>query len=82
MLIVCLQLQRYGLGLAMVGAFSAGLAITMVAIGVAAAWGARHAASRLSGFGTFAKRLPLFSAVLVSLLGAVMITRGIAHLMA
>jgi nickel/cobalt transporter (NicO) family protein len=79
-LLVCLQLQRYGLGVAMVAAFSLGLAVTMVAIGVAAAWGARKAAGAWSGFEGLASRLPLISGSLVMLLGFALSVRGLFQL--
>ena len=37
-LLICLQLGQFSLGMATVAAFSLGLAVTMVTIGVAAAW--------------------------------------------
>jgi nickel/cobalt transporter (NicO) family protein len=79
-LLVCLQLKKYGLGVAMVAAFSLGLAVTMVAIGVTAAWGARKAAGAWSGFDGLASRLPLISGSLVMLLGFALSVRGLFQL--
>jgi len=75
-LLVCLQLKAFTLGIAMVAAFSIGLAITLVTIGIAAAWGARHAAKRWTGFETLAGRLPYISGAIVMALGLVITLRG------
>ena len=48
MLLICLQLGQFTLGAATVAAFSLGLAITMVSIGVVAAWGVHHASKRIN----------------------------------
>ncbi len=79
-LLVCLQLKRFSLGFALVGCFSFGLALTMVASGVLAAWGVRHAERRIKGFGRFARRAPYFSAALLTVLALFFIYQGWAHL--
>ena len=79
-LLVCLQLKRFTLGFTLVAAFSLGLAITMVASGVLAAWGLRHAEKRIKNFGKFARRAPYFSAALLTLLAIFFITQGWRHL--
>lgn len=79
-LLVCLQLKRFTLGFALVASFSLGLAITMVASGVLAAWGLRHAEKRIKNFGKFARRAPYFSAALLTLLAIFFITQGWRHL--
>jgi nickel/cobalt exporter len=79
-LLVCIQLRAWGLGLAMVFAFSLGLAITMVSIGVLAAAGAGFASSKITGFDTWAKRLPIISSIIVMLLGLVITLRGLFSL--
>ncbi|HSY19721.1 MAG TPA: nickel/cobalt efflux transporter [Candidatus Acidoferrales bacterium] len=71
-LLVCLQLKRVALGFVMVGAFSFGLAITMVTVGVLAAWSVRHAEKRFSGFGELMRRAPYVSCVLLVLLASYM----------
>ena len=76
-LLICLQLKKLSLGIAMVAAFSVGLAMTLVAVGVAAAWGTRHAAKSFSGFEKWAERLPYISGGLVMLLGAFITLRGL-----
>jgi len=42
-LLICIQLKRIALGFTLVAAFSAGLALVMVATGVLAAWSLRQA---------------------------------------
>ena len=59
---------QVALGAAMVGAFSLGLAITLIGIGLIAAWGLQKA-SGLSGFDRWARLLPRVSAAIVLLLG-------------
>ncbi len=76
-LLVCLQLKALSLGIAMVAAFSFGLAITLVGVGVIAAWGARRASRTWSGFGVWAERLPYLSGGLVMALGIVVTLRGV-----
>jgi len=81
-LLVCLQLGRFTLGAATVAAFSLGLAITMVSVGVAAAWGVHHAAKRIDLSDRLLRRLPLASAGLVGVLGAAMLVQGFVGLAA
>jgi nickel/cobalt exporter len=81
-LLICLQLGQFTLGAATVAAFSLGLAITMVSIGVAAAWGLRHASQRLTLSEGLLRRLPLASAGLVAVLGLLMLVQGAADLAA
>ncbi|GJD55113.1 nickel/cobalt efflux transporter [Methylobacterium dankookense] len=68
-LLLCIQLKQFSLGFALVVCFSLGLALTMVSAGVLAALSVKHAASRWSGFGAFARRAPYASAALIVLLG-------------
>jgi nickel/cobalt exporter len=75
-LLVCLQLKRTTLGFAMVGAFSFGLALTMVATGVLAAWSVRHAEKRFKGFGEAMRRAPYVSCVLLVVLAGFMAWHG------
>ena len=79
-LLVCLQLKAFTLGVAMVAAFSLGLAITLVVIGLAAAWGTQTASQSWSGFEVWAPRLPSISAIIVMLLGVLMSLRGLWEL--
>ncbi|MFC7611394.1 nickel/cobalt efflux transporter [Teichococcus aestuarii] len=68
-LLICLQLQEFTLGAALVLCFSIGLAVTLVTVGVIAATGMRHASRRWSGFDTFMRRAPYASGVLIILVG-------------
>lgn len=81
-LLICLQLGQFTLGAATVAAFSLGLAITMVSIGVAAAWGVHHASKRITFSDRLLRRLPLASAGLVGFLGVIMLAQGLADLAA
>lgn len=76
-LLICLHLKAFTLGIAMVAAFSIGLAMTLVSIGVIAVWGARHAASRWSGFERIADRLPYISGVIVLCVGLLITVRAL-----
>ena len=79
-LVICLQIDHYALGLAMVGAFSLGLAIALVSVGVIAAWGVGRASRRFRGISDMARRLPYLSGALVLGLGVVMTAGGWAGL--
>jgi nickel/cobalt transporter (NicO) family protein len=79
-LLVSLHLKQFVLGAAMVMAFSLGLAITLVSIGVAAAWGTRRAAQSWPGFERFAGRAPFMSGMIVLAVGAALTFQGIRAL--
>lgn len=64
-LLLCLQLKQYSLGLVLVVCFSIGLALTMVATGTIAALSVRQASKRFKGFGTLARRAPYVSSALI-----------------
>lgn len=68
-LLLCLQLKEFTLGFALVLCFSVGLAITLVTVGAAAALSVRHATTRWSWFGGFARKAPYFSGALIVLVG-------------
>jgi len=68
-LLLCLQLKQFTLGTVLVLCFSIGLALTLVAVGAAAALGARHASRRISWFGTMARRAPYLSSALIIVVG-------------
>jgi nickel/cobalt transporter (NicO) family protein len=78
--LVCLQLKRFALGIAMVLSFSAGLAFTLVAVGALAAWSLHHAEKRFSGFGTIARKLPYLSSAILLLMGFFIGIEGWLHL--
>jgi len=79
-LLLCLQVGRIGLGALLVLCFSIGLALTLVLVGVAAALGMRHAASRWPGLNALAMRAPYFSGALVAAVGVYTIAAGAAAL--
>jgi nickel/cobalt exporter len=75
-LLVCLQLKKATLGFAIVGAFSFGLALTMVTVGAVAAWSVQHAQRKFSGFGDAMRRAPYVSCVLLMALAVFMAWQG------
>ena len=68
-LLLCLQLKEFVLGAALVACFSIGLALTLVAVGVAAALSVKHAGKRFSWFSTIARRAPYVSSLLILAVG-------------
>ncbi len=68
-LLLCLQLKEVTLGVALVLCFSIGLALTLVVVGAAAALSVQHAQQRWSWFGTFARRAPYASSLLIIAVG-------------
>ena len=79
-LLLCLQLKRFTLGASLVLCFSIGLAVTMVAAGVVAALGVKHASRRFTGFGTFARRAPYASSALIIVVGLYLGYQGLQAL--
>lgn len=75
-LLVCLQIKKVALGFTMVAAFSFGLALTMVVVGVVAAWSVQRAQKRFSGFGEWMRRAPYISCALLVLLALFMAWQG------
>jgi ABC-type nickel/cobalt efflux system permease component RcnA len=78
--LVCLQLKKFALGIAMVLAFSVGLALTLVAVGALAAWSLRHAEKHFGGLGSIARKLPYLSCALLILMGFFIGYEGWTHL--
>ncbi|MBV8223246.1 MAG: hypothetical protein JO293_07780 [Candidatus Eremiobacteraeota bacterium] len=74
-LMTALTVHRVGYGLALIVAFSLGLAAILVALGLAVVRGAAWIGSR-RGFERFAKAGPFVSAGVIALLGAVMLGEG------
>src|SRR5581483_49340 len=68
-LLLCLQLKQFTLGVTLVLCFSIGLAVTMVAAGKVAALSVRHVSRRWSGFGALARRAPYVSSALIICVG-------------
>ncbi len=79
-LLICLQLREFTLGVALVLCFSIGLAMTLTASGVVAALGARHLSKRGIGFEKLMARAPYLSALLILVIAAYMSWHGIASL--
>jgi nickel/cobalt transporter (NicO) family protein len=75
-LVVCLQVKRATLGFAIVGAFSFGLALTMITVGAIAAWSVNRAQKRFSGFGEWMRRAPYISCAMLVLLASYMAYSG------
>lgn len=75
-LLLCLQLKRFTLGFTLVAGFSLGLALTLVSVGVAAAWGMQQVAKRSGFWSRLAHKAPLLSSCLLIVLGAVFVARG------
>jgi nickel/cobalt exporter len=75
-LMICLHLKRFTLGAAMVASFSFGLAISMVSVGVIAAWGAQQVGKRFGNLGGFARKMPYFSSGLMAVVGLIMGIQG------
>ena len=78
--LVCLQLKRFALGIFMVLSFSAGLAFTLVATGALAAWSLRHAEKRFSGLGAVARKLPYLSSAILAGMAIYIGVQGWWHL--
>ncbi len=68
-LLLCLQLRQVALGAVLVLCFSIGLAVTLVSVGVVAAFSVRHVGARSSWLSTMATRAPYFSSVLIICVG-------------
>ncbi|MGD1884033.1 MAG: nickel/cobalt efflux transporter [Paracoccaceae bacterium] len=78
--ILCLHLGQFALGVTLVSAFSIGLAITLVAIGIVAAVGLKVMSSRTSRFDRLLRAAPWISAALIALIGVAIIWTGFSHL--
>jgi len=76
-LLVCIQIRQFTLGVAMVAAFSAGLAVTLVVIGMAASWASKKAVTTWPWLDRIAGRLPYLSAGIVMIVGFAMIAFGL-----
>jgi nickel/cobalt transporter (NicO) family protein len=75
-LLVCLNQKAYALGVVMVAAFSVGLALTLVVVGVAAALGADALRGRSPLFNAISQWAPMASAVIVFLIGVAVTLQG------
>ena len=77
-LIICLQLKEFSLGFSIVAAFSFGLALTMISVGVLASWGFQKLAEKSGWFSRVAARAPYVSSYLLIALGLAFAWRGLA----
>jgi nickel/cobalt exporter len=75
-LLICLQLKRVALGLTMVASFSIGLAISLVSVGVVAAWGARRLGEKFHQLDGTIRRLPYLSSLMMVVIAVVMMLQG------
>lgn len=73
-LMICLHLKRFSLGAAMVASFSLGLALSLVSVGVIAAWGAQQVGKRFGNgrFSDLARKMPYFSSALMAIVACLM----------
>jgi len=78
--ILCLHLGQFALGITLVSAFSIGLAITLVAIGIVAAVGLKVVSSRTSRLDELLSAAPWISAALIAVIGVAIIWTGFSHL--
>lgn len=83
-LMICLHLKRFTLGAVMVASFSLGLAISLVSVGVIAAWGARQVGKRFGNgrFSDFARKMPYFSSGLMAFVAVLMGIQAVMQLAA
>ena len=83
-LMLCLHLKRFNLGLAMVASFSLGLAMSLVGVGVLAAWGAQQVGQRWGDgrWGEWARQMPYFSSALMALVAVWMGVQAAMHIAA
>ncbi|MEM8553241.1 MAG: nickel/cobalt efflux transporter [Pseudomonadota bacterium] len=77
--ILCLHLGQAALGVTLVGAFSLGLAATLIAVGVVAALGLRFMTSQGFNFESILKSTPWVSAALVAAVGLIIVFNGLSH---
>ena len=77
-LLACFHQKAYALGIVMVMAFSIGLAIMLVTIGLIAAWGASALSSL--GLDRFARWAPYASAAIMLVIGLVVTAQGVGAL--
>ena len=79
-LLLCLGIGQFWLGVGMVASFSIGLALTLVGAGMAAVLGLRYVTRRFAGAGRFLASAPYVSGALILLVGFTMLYSGWTHL--
>jgi nickel/cobalt exporter len=72
-LITCFRLHQPWMGLALVGAFSVGLGLTLTAVALAASWGVRAVGARSQRFNELAQKAPFLSAIVTAGIGIYLI---------
>lgn len=77
-LLVCIQIKAFALGVAMVAAFSVGLALTLIIIGITVAWGLGKVLALSPDFDRWAQRLPYVSAAFVMIVGLALAAAGLS----
>ncbi|MEM7301987.1 MAG: nickel/cobalt efflux transporter [Pseudomonadota bacterium] len=78
--ILCVHLGKFALGITLVSAFSIGLALTLVGVGVVAAVGLRVVSSKTSRFDRLLSAAPWISAALIAIVGLIIIWTGVSSL--
>ena len=73
--------KKVDLGFALVLGFSVGLAIALVTVGSIAAISVKHANKKFKKLGEFARKIPYASSMLLILIGLLVATQGLRHLM-
>ena len=79
-LLLCLQLKQFTLGAMLVLCFSIGLAVTLTASGIIAAWGMKRASARWHGLNELAERAPYISSVIIICVGLFIGWQGVTLL--
>lgn len=79
-LLLCLQLKHFWLGMVLVLAFSIGLALTLLASGVAASWGVHHAAKRWPGLDQALRKAPYLAGAIIAMVGVYVGYSGLTRL--
>ena len=79
--LLCLQVQRYSLGVVLVICFSVGLALTLVASGIVASLGMRRAVKRWPGLDGVLRKLPFISCALVAAAGIYVGYEGLSRIL-
>lgn len=77
--LLCLNLGKAALGVTLVAAFSIGLALTLVSVGVVAALGLKAMRGRGGRLDALMEAAPWISAALIAAIGLVMIWSGLHH---
>ncbi|MEM6727825.1 MAG: nickel/cobalt efflux transporter [Pseudomonadota bacterium] len=77
--LLCVQLGQFGLGITLVSAFSLGLALTLVLIGMVAAMGIGAVSQRAGRYEWLMNAAPYLSAGLIAAIGGVMLWVAFGH---